>query len=193
MLPTTITISILVTAFAMAAILGVLGAKLRYDQAYGLIAGYNTASREEQQKYDIEGLAQHLGNGLMTMAVLIVLASLAVAMERVDWCLGIMGVFVFVAFIIVVGGRKFLPNAPKPGEHRVLQAMLSDNTFDSIKSGTKQWLIECRCGHKRDYWEVGGVRNGVGQGRELSACPACQKLTWQKVRKKTLEERQDVA
>jgi hypothetical protein len=40
------------------------GLLLRWTTSrYHWIAGYNTASREEQAKYDIEGLSQHLRPG----------------------------------------------------------------------------------------------------------------------------------
>ena len=42
----------------------VLGRRIRYGRHYRLVAGYNRASAREKSKYDIEGLADHLGTGL---------------------------------------------------------------------------------------------------------------------------------
>ena len=171
-----------------------VGAKLRCGRAYGWIAGYNTASPEEKAKYDVEGLAHHLGNGLMTMGVLLLLAGISAALSFLTWCFAFIGLFVFVAFLIVVGGRKFLPNAPKPGDHRLLRALLPDRAFRAVREGTRNWLIECPCGAKADFWEKGGVRyKAVGEPRQWTGCESCGKLTWQKVRRKTEAEKKEVA
>jgi len=171
-----------------------LGAKLRYGQAYWMIAGYNTASPEVKKQYDIEGLSHHIGNGLTTMGVFLVFATVAAARDNLTWCLSSMGLFVGVAFLVVVGGRKFMPNAPTPGEHRLLKAIVPERAFNAMRAGTRNWLIECKCGHRTDYWEAGGVRyKAVGERRELRGCPSCAKLTWHRVRRKTEAERELVA
>ena len=185
---------ILISGGLFSLVMVCIGAKLRYSQAYGLIAGYNTASPEKKKEYDIEGLSHHLGNGLMTMGVLLALGSLFAAWDRVGWCLGIVGLFVFVAMLTVVGGRKFMPNPPQPGDHRFLRAVLSERAFEAVQNGTRQWLFECSCGHKADLWEMGGVRfKAAGEPRQWTACQGCGKITWQKVRRKTAAERERVA
>lgn len=101
-----------------------------------------------------------------------------------------MALFVAVALLIVVGGRKFTPHAPKPGEHRILRALLSENAFRAVREGTRQWLIECPCGHKDDFWQRGGVRfKAVGEPRHWTGCPDCKQATWHRVRRKTEEAR----
>jgi len=47
-----------------------------------------------------------------------------------------------------------------PAEHKFLKFILPKRAFNAVKAGTKKWLIECKCGHKRDYWDLGGVRYG---------------------------------
>ncbi len=80
-----------------------------------------------------------------------------------------------------------------PAEHRFLRWLLPKRAFEAIKAGTKQWLVECPCGVKRDFWDEGGVRwGGVGEPRQYCRCEACDKGTWQKVRKKTDEERRQI-
>ena len=49
---------------------GVLIKKYRW---YQLIAGYNTASEVVKKQYDIEGLAAHIGDGLATLGVFIII------------------------------------------------------------------------------------------------------------------------
>ena len=73
-----------------------------------------------------------------------------------------------------------------PAAHKFLRFVLPARAFEAIKSGTRHWLVECRCGMKRDYWDAGGVRyKGFGEPRQLQACAACGKFTWHIVRRKT--------
>ncbi len=43
---------------------------------YGLIAGYNTLPKKEQEKYNIEGIATIFRNGMFGMAILIIIGLL---------------------------------------------------------------------------------------------------------------------
>jgi hypothetical protein len=75
-------------------------------------------------------------------------------------------------------------------QHRFLKFILPKKAFEAVKAGTKQWLIECKCGHKRDFWDLGGVRHkGYGEPRKFYYCPKCDKARWHKVRKKTSSEK----
>ena len=65
------TIWVLIMGLGLALFFLVLGVLIRFYEAYGLISGYNTAPPEEQARYDIKGLGDHLGNGLLNLAVLI--------------------------------------------------------------------------------------------------------------------------
>jgi len=80
-----------------------------------------------------------------------------------------------------------------PAEHKFLKFILPARAFEAIKAGTKLWLIECKCGLKRDFWDLGGVRyKAIGEPRQLLACPRCRKATWHKIRKKTEIERTQI-
>ena len=80
-----------------------------------------------------------------------------------------------------------------PAEHRFLKFILPAKAFAAIKAGTKQWLAECPCGHKRDVWDSGGVRyKAAGEPKHRRHCPACGKKTWHKFRKKTAAENQEI-
>ena len=71
-------------------------------------------------------------------------------------------------------------------EHKFLRFILPERAFEAVKAGTKEWLIECPCGHKQDFWDAGGVRyKAAGEPRQLLACPVCARLRWHKIRKKT--------
>ena len=80
-----------------------------------------------------------------------------------------------------------------PAEHKFLKFILPATVFKAVRAGTKKWLLECPCGHKRDLWDAGGVRHkGVGEPRQYHKCPKCGRGTWHKIRKKTDVERQQL-
>lgn len=55
----------------------VLGVLIKYGKLYFLIAGYNTLSKEEQEKYDIEGIATVFRNAMFVMALIILIGFFA--------------------------------------------------------------------------------------------------------------------
>ena len=63
-----------------------------------------------------------------------------------------------------------------PAEHKILKFILPKFLFEALKAGTKKWLLECRCGHKRDLWDAGGVKGGGTEQYTLTKCPQCGKL-----------------
>ncbi len=80
-----------------------------------------------------------------------------------------------------------------PAEHRFLKFILPAKAFAAVRAGTKQWLTECPCGHRRDLWDSGGVRyKAAGEPRMLGSCPACGKATLHKIRKKTETEKLEI-
>ncbi|WP_319467070.1 DUF3784 domain-containing protein [uncultured Trichococcus sp.] len=46
----------------------IVGWLIKYKKVTWLISGYNTAPREEKQKYDIEKLCKHMGNFIFVLA-----------------------------------------------------------------------------------------------------------------------------
>ena len=77
-----------------------------------------------------------------------------------------------------------------PAEHKFLKFILPTRMFEAIRKGTREWLAECPCGHKRDLWDIGGVRHkGFGEPRQYRECPKCEQATWHKVRCKTEVEK----
>jgi len=78
-------------------------------------------------------------------------------------------------------------------EHKFLRFILPARAFAAVEAGTRQWLIECPCGHKQDFGDAGGVRyKAVGEPWQWLSCPACSQAKWHKVRKKTATERQQL-
>ncbi|MFC1735583.1 hypothetical protein ACFL1X_05660 [Candidatus Hydrogenedentota bacterium] len=77
--------------------------------------------------------------------------------------------------------------------HKFLKFILPNRAFEAVKAGTRQWLMECKCGNKRDVWDEGGVRyKAVGEPRQYHLCPKCGKGTWHKIRKKTTAEKGEI-
>ncbi|WP_460220594.1 DUF3784 domain-containing protein [Psychroserpens sp. MEBiC05023] len=60
----------------VAVIFIVLGIAIKYGKMYFLIAGYNTLSKDEQSKYDIEGIATIFRNAMFSMALIMILGYL---------------------------------------------------------------------------------------------------------------------
>jgi len=76
-------------------------------------------------------------------------------------------------------------------EHKFLKLVLPERAFAAVRNGTRQWLIECPCGHKSDLWDFGGVRyKACGEPRNYCKCAQCGKGTWHKIRKKTEAEKE---
>ena len=50
----------------------ILGILIKYGKMYSLIAGYNTMSKEEQEKYDIKGIATVFRNAMFGMALIMI-------------------------------------------------------------------------------------------------------------------------
>ncbi len=175
----------------------IFGFLIHKFKCYGLIAGYNRASNELKKEYDIEGLAQHVGQGLMTLAVLLIIAMVLIYFE---WHIGfivIMCVFLLIAAIIPIGAPKFMPEQQRliksgspDSKHPVLRRMLSKELYKKLEQNTRKWIQVCRkCGHKQDFWEAGGVRGGgVGEPIKLMYCKNCKKLRMHKIRKKIAQE-----
>ena len=51
----------------------VLGALIKYGKMYFLIAGYNTMSKAEKARYNIEGIATIFRNTMFGMALIIII------------------------------------------------------------------------------------------------------------------------
>ena len=54
----------------------VLGVLVKYGKMYFLLAGYNTMSKEEKDKYNVEGIASVFRNGMFGMATILIIGQL---------------------------------------------------------------------------------------------------------------------
>jgi hypothetical protein len=88
------------------AILLFLGLVIRYFKLSGLIAGYNTASKEEKEKYDEEKLIKYVSNMLLAAsAVLLIGGFLSIFVNIPIYLISISwGLF----FVIILGGVIYM-------------------------------------------------------------------------------------
>ena len=90
-----------------------LGILIKYRKMYFLIAGYNTMSKEEKEKYDIEGIARVFKNVMFGMAFIII-----------------------VGFLV----SKWLGN-PEIENYSVLASVITGIPYLLIKSNSKKYKI----------------------------------------------------
>ena len=187
----------LITGIFISIGLAVIGILINHYKCYGLIAGYNRATEEIKTQYDIQGLAEHISNGLVTLGVLLIFSVVSHYFGFISWFKLFFGLFIFIALVIIIGTRKFMParrnlmkSSPVDAKHPFLYWLLPTSTYKAIEKGTRQWLQVCKkCGHKQDFWEAGGVRGGgIGEPVKLQLCENCQKLRMHKIRRKTESE-----
>jgi len=187
----------LITGIFISIVLAILGILINHYKYYKLIAGYNRATEEIKKQYDIQGLAEHIGNGLVTLGVLLIFSVVSHYYGFYSWFKVFFGLFIFIALVIIIGTRKFMParrnmrtSSAVDAQHPFLYWLLSSSAYKAIENGTRQWLQVCKkCGHKQDYWEAGGVRGGgIGEPVKLQLCENCQKLRMHKIRRKTESE-----
>lgn len=93
--------------FLPAALLFSLGWLIKYKQVTWLISGYNTASKETKQQYDIDKLCNYMGNFLFILASIFFAMAIASLLfsEHVDT---IAGFGSGVLMLVTVGGLVYL-------------------------------------------------------------------------------------
>ncbi len=179
-------------------ILGILIVRYKY---YNLIAGYNQAPEHKKKQYDIEGLAKHIGNGLITLGVLLIISTVFLYSGFLTLFKVTFFIFLFIVFIMLLGSIKFMPyrqnlakKSSSDARHHFLHRLLPTRIFRALEKGTRQWLQECRhCGYKQDYWEAGNVRyKAYGEPTQLQWCESCKKFRLHKVLKKLTLKQTDL-
>jgi len=188
---------ILMTGLFLSAIFIIVGILIVRYKYYNLIAGYNLSPDHLKKQYDILGLSKHIGNGLITLGVLLILSTIFLYFSLITLFTVTFSIFLFIVFIILLGSIKFMPyrqnlakKSPSDARHHIMHRLLPTRIFRALEKGTRQWLQECRhCGYKQDYWEAGNVRyKAIGEPTELQFCENCKKFRLHKIRKKTVLE-----
>ncbi len=89
------------------ALLIITGWLIKYKKVTWLISGYNTASKEKKEQYDIDKLCKHMGNFLFVLAsiffVMAVLSMLFIAYIDKITVIGLC-----VEGVVVVGGIIYM-------------------------------------------------------------------------------------
>lgn len=97
--------------FIVAIFFIILGALVKHGKMYFLIAGFNTLSAEEKDKYDIEGIATVFRNGFYAMAILMIAISklpFGLATDNLDFISIMISTFAGVAYILIrVNSKKY--------------------------------------------------------------------------------------
>ena len=81
-----------------------LGILIKYGKMYFLIAGYNTMSKEEQAKYDIEGLATLFRNVMFAMAFILILGYFATRWFQIpngEWLALLISAVVGIPYLLI--------------------------------------------------------------------------------------------
>jgi len=90
-----------------AAVLFLLGWLIKYRQVTWLISGYNTASKKEKERYDIDKLCKYMGNFIFILAsILLVMAIAAIFFDKYIDIIIPIGYSVFV--VVIVCGLVYL-------------------------------------------------------------------------------------
>ncbi|MFA5536035.1 MAG: DUF3784 domain-containing protein [Bacillota bacterium] len=96
--------------FSVALIVG-LGIAVKHFQAYWLISGYNTMSRERKAKVNVVGLANFTGNMCYIMGAIMALATILIMLGQETWGFIAFGLFVPLTIYIVIKSQQFDSNA----------------------------------------------------------------------------------
>jgi Ca2+-dependent lipid-binding protein len=84
-----------------------LGLIIRLFKASNLLAGYNTASKEERAKYDEEKLTSFMGNLLMTSSIILIIGGFLSAFTNIpEYLIAIS----WVLFLIIIIGSVVYMN-----------------------------------------------------------------------------------
>jgi len=131
--------TILMTGFLLSTIFIILGILIYRYKYYNLIAGYNQAPEHIKKQYDIEGLAKHIGNGLITLGVLLILGTIFLYFNLLTLFTVTFLIFLFIVFIMLLGSVKFMPytqyltnKSPSDARHHFLHRMLPAKVYRAL-------------------------------------------------------------
>jgi membrane protein YqaA with SNARE-associated domain len=83
-----------------------LGLIIRFLKASSLIAGYNTASKEEKAKYDEEKLTEFVGNMLIVSSIILLLGGFLTIIISTPLCVVFISWALFL--LIIIGGVIYM-------------------------------------------------------------------------------------
>lgn len=87
----------LILAFVLAAI----GYMIKYKKVTWLISGYNTASKEAKEKYNVDELTKHMGNFIFILAfILFIMGILIILSPSNEYIISMIGLGIVVVYSI---------------------------------------------------------------------------------------------
>lgn len=93
--------------FLPAILLLLAGWLIKYKKVTWLISGYNTASRQQKERYDVEKLCRHMGNFVFALAgIFFVFAAARILFSAYSESIMSIGIAVFV--VVSLGGLVYL-------------------------------------------------------------------------------------
>lgn len=101
-----------VMIFSIALLIG-LGIAVKHFQAYWLISGYNTMSKEKKAKVDVVGLANFTGNMSYIMGAIMALATIFIMLKQEILGLIAFGAFIPLTIYMVIKSQQFDGNTIK--------------------------------------------------------------------------------
>jgi len=68
------------------------------------------------------------------------------------------------------------------GIQKIIEFILSKETYNKVKDESKHWLFKCTCGNEFSIWDIGGIRyKAKGNPAKYVKCNQCQKKAWMKL------------
>ncbi|WP_420627740.1 hypothetical protein [Candidatus Leptofilum sp.] len=65
---------------------------------------------------------------------------------------------------------------------RLILTLLPRPWATAVVQESRQWHMQCRCGHTLSVWDVGGIRfKAKGTPRRLWHCSECGQRTWHRL------------
>lgn len=99
--------------YVVSSLFFLIGIGIKYFKWYFLIAGYNTMSKKQKEKVDIEGLAYLMGNFMIFLALLILGAGVLQKMGYKGVSSGLMLLIAPLTVILVILAQKYDHNNEK--------------------------------------------------------------------------------
>ncbi|MEN6328194.1 MAG: DUF3784 domain-containing protein [Syntrophomonas sp.] len=180
-------VDLFITLFVVALLAGT-ATLIKYFKGEGMIAGYNTASSEDQKYMSEKGIGKFVGNYLYLLAAVILCGYLA-KKAGFAWGHGLSWVlFTVIIIIMLIRARRFNPPGPPNRYSRVavivsivfVLLIITGITWSALPSGyefeTGKFRITGAYGASMNYTDIESVRlddqlppiamkiNGVGLG-----------------------------
>lgn len=93
-----------------------LGILIKHGKMYDLIAGYNTMSEKEKERYDIQGIATVFRNTMFGMALILIAGYLLgrwTANEKVSFYALILSVVIGLPYLLIRANSKKFRKPPE--------------------------------------------------------------------------------